>query len=108
MSWPKPARSRHCEWGVTPDPVREPLGRRQGGLGRPGYDADPRVRRPGCDHRCQPLSRQKEWSMRRQLVWCLALSLSLPLAARAQERKSVDPVVVTATTVETPVEQLGA
>src|SRR5712692_3326849 len=54
------------------------------------------------------LSRQKEWSMRRQLVWLLALSLSLPLAARAQEPKSVDPVVVTATTVETPVEQLGA
>jgi vitamin B12 transporter len=46
--------------------------------------------------------------MRRQLVWLLALSLSLPLAARAQERKSVDPVVVTATTVETPAEQLGA
>jgi vitamin B12 transporter len=46
--------------------------------------------------------------MLRQLVWLLALSLSLPLAARAQERKSVDPVVVTATTVETPVEQLGA
>ena len=46
--------------------------------------------------------------MRRQLVWLLALSLSLPLAARAQEPKSVDPVVVTATTVETPVEQLGA
>ena len=46
--------------------------------------------------------------MRQQLVWLLALSLSAPLAARAQERKSVDPVVVTATTVETPAEQLGA
>ncbi len=46
--------------------------------------------------------------MRQQLVWLLALSLSVPLAARAQEPKSVDPVVVTATTVETPAEQLGA
>lgn len=46
--------------------------------------------------------------MRKQLVWLLALSLSAPLAARAQEAKRVDPVVVTATPVETPAEQLGA
>ena len=46
--------------------------------------------------------------MRQQLVWLLVLSLSAPLAARAQEPKRVDPVVVTATTVETPAEQLGA
>src|SRR4029077_4995899 len=44
-----PARSRHCEWGVTPDPGREPLGRPRGRPGRPGHDADPRARRPGCD-----------------------------------------------------------
>lgn len=46
--------------------------------------------------------------MRRQLSWLLALSLSWPLAAAAQEQKSVDPVVVTATKVETPAEQIGA
>ena len=46
--------------------------------------------------------------MRQQLVWLMVLLLSAPLAARAQEPKRVDPVVVTATTVETPVEQLGA
>jgi len=46
--------------------------------------------------------------MRRQLSWLLALSLSWPLAAGAQEQKSVDPVVVTATKVETPAEQIGA
>lgn len=46
--------------------------------------------------------------MRRQLVWLLALSLSAPVVARAQEQKSVEPVVVTATKVETPAEQIGA
>jgi len=25
---PKPARSRHCVWGVSLDPAREPLGHR--------------------------------------------------------------------------------
>lgn len=46
--------------------------------------------------------------MRRQLMGLLALSLAAPLAALAQEPKRVDPVVVTATPVETPAEQLGA
>ena len=46
--------------------------------------------------------------MRRQLVWLLALSLSAPVGARAQEQRSVEPVVVTATKVETPAEQIGA
>ncbi len=46
--------------------------------------------------------------MRRQLVWLAILSLVTPVAARAQETKSVDPVVVTATKVETPAEQVGA
>ena len=40
--------------------------------------------------------------MREQLVWILALSLAAPAAAAAQEPKSVDPVVVTATKVATP------
>ncbi len=30
MSRPKPARSRHCKWGVSPDPAWEPLGARGG------------------------------------------------------------------------------
>jgi vitamin B12 transporter len=45
--------------------------------------------------------------MRELLVWLVALSLSTPIAAGAQEQKSVEPVVVTATKVETPAEQLG-
>ncbi|HTG11962.1 MAG TPA: TonB-dependent receptor, partial [Candidatus Eisenbacteria bacterium] len=46
--------------------------------------------------------------MRQHLVWLLVLVLMAPLAAHAQEPKRVDPVVVTATPVATPVEQLGA
>jgi vitamin B12 transporter len=46
--------------------------------------------------------------MRQHLVWLLVLALMAPLAAHAQEPKRVDPVVVTATPVETPSEQLGA
>jgi len=46
--------------------------------------------------------------MRQYLVWLLVLALMAPLAAHAQEPKRVDPVVVTATPVETPAEQLGA
>ncbi len=46
--------------------------------------------------------------MREQLVWILALSLAAPAVAAAQEQKSVDPVVITATKVATPSEQIGA
>lgn len=42
------------------------------------------------------------------LVWLLVLVLMAPLAAHAQEPKRVEPVVVTATPVATPAEQLGA
>ena len=42
-------------------------------------------------------------------IWCVLLfPLALPVSADAQEPKPVEPVVVTATKVETPVEQLGA
>jgi vitamin B12 transporter len=41
-------------------------------------------------------------------MWLLVLALMAPLMAHAQEPKRVDPVVVTATPVETPSEQLGA
>jgi vitamin B12 transporter len=46
--------------------------------------------------------------MRQHLGWLLGLVLMAPLVAQAQEPKRVDPVVVTATPVETPSEQLGA
>ena len=46
--------------------------------------------------------------MRQHLMWLLVLALMAPLTAHAQEPKRVDPVVVTATPVETPAEQLGA
>ncbi len=46
--------------------------------------------------------------MREHLVWILALSLAVPAVAAAQEQKSVDPVVITATKVATPSEQIGA
>jgi vitamin B12 transporter len=45
--------------------------------------------------------------MRQHFVWLLVLALAPP-AAHAQESKSVDPVVVTATKVATPAEQLGS
>src|SRR5260370_4250944 len=105
--WRRRCRS-HCELGLPPDPARELLGLPRARLGRPGDDADARVRRPGCDHQRQPLSRQKEWSMREQLAWLLALALAAPAVAAAQEQKNVDPVVVTATKVATPSEQIGA
>jgi vitamin B12 transporter len=41
-------------------------------------------------------------------VWLLALSLTAPAVAAGQEQKTVEPVVVTATKVETPSEQIGA
>jgi vitamin B12 transporter len=47
-------------------------------------------------------------SMRQHSVWLLGLVLMAPVAAHAQEPKRVDPVVVTATPVATPAEQLGA
>jgi len=46
--------------------------------------------------------------MRQQLTWLLVLFLAAPLTAHALEAKRVDPVVVTATPVATPAEQLGA
>ncbi len=46
--------------------------------------------------------------MRQHLRWLLVLALMAPPAAQAQEPRSVDPVVVTATPVATPAEQIGA
>src|SRR5690348_8452620 len=86
----------------------------RGHLGRPGHDADPRVRRRGGGHG-SPLSRQKERSMRVRPEWLLALFLAAPAVAAGQEKpeqkpeqRVVEPVVVTATKVETPSQQIGA
>src|SRR5713226_2120846 len=46
--------------------------------------------------------------MRHGIWLVLLLPLALPVSVDAQEPKQVEPVVVTATKVETPVEQLGA
>ena len=46
--------------------------------------------------------------MRQQLRWLLVLALIAPPAAHAQEPKSVDPVVVTATAVPTRISQVTA
>lgn len=46
--------------------------------------------------------------MRREIRWLLVLALAAPPAAQAQEAKRVEPVVVTATKVETAAEELGA
>jgi vitamin B12 transporter len=46
--------------------------------------------------------------MRHRWTGVFVLALIAPPAAHAQEAKRVDPVVVTATPVETPAEQLGA
>jgi vitamin B12 transporter len=46
--------------------------------------------------------------MRVRLEWLLALSLVAPALAAGQEQKTVEPVVGTATKVETPSEQIGA
>jgi len=46
--------------------------------------------------------------MRHGVWFVLALSLALPASVDAQETQKAEPVVVTATKVETPVEQVGA
>jgi vitamin B12 transporter len=46
--------------------------------------------------------------MRREIRWLLVLALAAPAAAQAQEAKRVEPVVVTATKVDTAAEELGA
>jgi len=53
------------------------------------------------------LSQKKEWSMVRTVLTVVVLAL-LVSAAAAQDVKQAEPVVVTATKVETPREQLGA
>src|SRR5262249_49830826 len=67
---------------------------------------------PCPGHGVPALSREKEWSMR--LVTIVALLVPVLLAGQAAAQmnvsptKVVDPIVVTATKLETPAQQLGA
>ncbi len=76
-----------------------------------GQRDDPRVRRPVRGTRTT-LSREKERSCGMcSFVWCVGRADPRPGAPGRRTRteaKRVDPVVVTATTVDTPVSELGA
>src|SRR3989442_1123087 len=77
-------------------------------MGRPDAREDPRVRRPVGIGSVEPFRTKRGTAM----PWTfglvmLAMMLSAE-AAGAQEVRRLEPVVVTATTVETPAEQLGA
>src|SRR5215475_9100545 len=52
----RPARSRHCEWGATPESVTEATGNYPG---RPGDGDDPRVRRPDRDALVTPFREKR-------------------------------------------------
>src|SRR5262249_55229851 len=76
-------------------------------LGRPGHDADPRVRRPGCDRRHQPFRGKRSGRCDDNLYGSRSCRSGPPWRL-GQEQKAVEPVVVTATKVATPSEQIGA
>src|SRR5438034_937568 len=79
-------------------------------MGRWDGRADPRVRRPIRGGRFEPLSRKRSEAVRRvrtATVIMMPLAAMLPPAA-AQEPKTLEPVVVTATKLEEPQERLGA
>src|SRR3989441_1776586 len=104
-----PARSRHCKWGAPSRSARRShcpcctdgkVGRRE----------DPRVRRPIRGGRFKTLSRKRSEAVRRvriATVIMMPLAALLPPAA-AQEPRTLEPVVVTATKLEEPQERLGA
>src|SRR5438046_2951278 len=79
-------------------------------MGRWDGREDPRVRRPIRGGRFEPLSRKRSEAVRRvrtATVIMMPLAAMLPPAA-AQEPKTLEPVVVTATKLEEPQERLGA
>src|SRR5262249_55356161 len=101
-----PARSRHCEWGATPNSVlMEPLSRHRDG--KAGRSTDPRVRKPVRDRTSSPF-RAKRTGLMKRLRSVLIIPLLVAPHAHAQERKTLEPVVVTATKIEEPAERLGA
>src|SRR4029453_17646160 len=92
--------------------ITKPLARARGAKrrdregGRRGED--PRVRRPVGRASVQSFSRQEGAAMRQTTVFVAVALLMACLPAVAEEPRKLDPVVVTATTVETPASQLGA
>src|SRR5437773_12128438 len=103
-----PARSRHCEWGA-PSRSKSYAGatvascntRWEGMGGR----VDPRVRKPARSGSSNPFA-EKEWRMVRTAMMVLVLALVTNIVA-AQEVKQAEPVVVTATRLESPAAQPG-
>src|SRR3989475_3160852 len=79
-------------------------------MGRWDGREDPRVRRPIRGGRFKTLSRKRSEAVRRvriAMVIMMPLAAVLPPAA-AQEPRTLEPVVVTATKLEEPQERLGA
>src|SRR2546428_4716747 len=79
-------------------------------MGRWDGREDPRVRRPIRGGRFKTLSRKRSEAVRRvriATVIMMPLAALLPPAA-AQEPRTLEPVVVTATKLEEPQERLGA
>src|SRR5437016_14097954 len=79
-------------------------------MGRWDGREDPRVRRPIRGGRFKTLSRKRSEAVRRvriATVIMMPLAALLPPAA-AQEPRTLEPVVVTATKLEGPQERLGS
>src|SRR5437870_169527 len=104
-----PARSRHCKWGAPSRPARRshcPC-RTDGKVGRSRRSTSQETY-PGRTLRT--LSRKRSEAVRRgriATVIMMPLAALLPPAA-AQEPRTLEPVVVTATKLEEPQERLGA
>src|SRR5437870_8389402 len=104
-----PARSRHCKWGAPSRSARRshcPC-RTDGKVGRSRRSTSQETY-PGRTLRT--LSRKRSEAVRRGRI---ATVIMIPLAAlippaAAQEPRTLEPVVVTATKLEEPQERLGA
>ncbi len=110
MSRPKPARSRHCKWGVSPDPAMGATGPPERAPGKAG----PRRRSTSQETWLRspmptPFEAKGVVDATASIVWLLVAGPAGAAWRRMRRRRRrVDPVVVTATPVETPAEQLGA
>src|SRR2546426_11387011 len=77
-------------------------------MGRWDGREDPRVRRPIRGGRFKTLSRKRSEAVRRYLMSIGLVSLALGAPVAAQETQKLEPVVVTATKIETPATEVGA
>ena len=95
MGAPKPARSRHCEWGAPPRSREGAHGALSEGAAWEGRATTP-IHESG-DLAGSPASNpfeEKEWSMRgNRVVDSAAVPGGAALPAAAQEQKKLDPVV---------------